>query len=77
MPTSTTIRCAISDALNHDAVIDSDNIDVVCDGPEVWLSGSVDSFAAWRRAELAARDTPGVGVVHNGIRILVPRFEMP
>jgi len=45
--------------------------------PDVWLSGSVDSFAAWRRAELATRDTPGVGAVHNGIRILVPRLESP
>jgi osmotically-inducible protein OsmY len=77
MPTSATIRYAIADALPDDAVIDCDNIDVVCDGPDVWLSGSVDSFAAWRRAELATRDTPGVGAVHNGIRILVPRLESP
>jgi osmotically-inducible protein OsmY len=77
MATPATIRYAISDALHHDAVIDSDNIDVVCDGPDVWLSGSVDSFAAWHRAELATRDTPGVGVVHNDIRILVPRLEAP
>ena len=76
MPTPATIRYAISGALYKDAVIDSDNIDVVCDGPDVWLSGSVDSFAAWRRAELAAH-TPGVGVVHNDIRILVPRLETP
>ena len=75
MPTPATIRHAIADALHRDAVIDVDNIDVVCDGPDVWLSGTVDSFAACRRAELAARESPGVGLVHNDIRILVPTLE--
>jgi osmotically-inducible protein OsmY len=72
MPSSTLIRDAIADALHHDVVIDVDNIDVVCEGSEVWLRGTVDSFAAFRRAEMAARDTPGVRAVHNDIRILVP-----
>ena len=77
MPTPATIRYAISGALYKDAVIDSDNIDVVCDGPDVWLSGSVDSFAAWRPRRIGDADTPGVGVVHNDIRILVPQLETP
>jgi osmotically-inducible protein OsmY len=66
------IRDAIADALHRDVTIDVDNICVVCDGAEVWLSGTVDSFAAFRCAEVAARDTPGVCAVHNHIRILVP-----
>jgi osmotically-inducible protein OsmY len=70
VPTSTLIREAIADPLQRDVTIDVDNIDVVCDGSEVWLSGSVDSFAAFRCAEVAARDTPGVHTVHNDI--LVP-----
>ena len=77
MPTSTLIRDAIADALHRDVTIDVDNICVVCDGAEVWLSGTVDSFAAFRCAEVAARDTPGVGAVHNDIRILVPPFGRP
>ena len=77
MPTPTTIRYAIADALHHDAVLDADNIEVVCDGDDVWLSGVVDSIAACRRAEIAARDAPGVSVVHNDIRIQVPRLELP
>ena len=77
MPTPATIRHAIADALHRDAVIDADNIDVVCDGPDVWLSGTVDSFAACHRAEVAAWESPGVGLVHNDIHILVPRLERP
>ena len=76
MPTPATIRHAIADGLHRDAVIDADNVDVVCEGPDVWLSGSVDSFAAYRRAELAARESPGVRHVHNDIRVLVPGLEM-
>jgi len=76
MPTPATIRHAIADALHRDAVIDADNVDVVCEGPDVWLSGSVDSIAAYRCAELAARESPGVGQVHNDIRVLVPGLEM-
>jgi osmotically-inducible protein OsmY len=77
MPTPATIRYAIADALHRDAVIDADNINVVCDGPDVWLSGTVDSFAACRRAEAAAREDPGVRLVHNDIRVLVPGMERP
>jgi osmotically-inducible protein OsmY len=76
MPTSTSIRHAIADALHQDAVLDADNIDVVCDGSDVWLSGTVDSWAACRRAELAARSSPGVRSVQNDIRILVPRLSL-
>ena len=50
MPTSTTIKNAIADGLQHEAVTDVDNIQVACDGPEVWLSGQVGSWAACRRA---------------------------
>ena len=77
MPTPATIRHAIADALHRDAVIDADNIDVVCDGPGRLAERQVDSFAACRRAELAARESPGVGLVHNDIRVLVPGLEMP
>jgi osmotically-inducible protein OsmY len=76
MPTSATIRHAIADALHRDAVIDLDNIDVVCDGADVWLRGQVESWAACRRAENATRATPGVRFVHNEIRILVPTLEL-
>jgi osmotically-inducible protein OsmY len=76
MPTATMIRHAIAEGLHHDAVLDADNIDVVCDGPDVWLGGTVDSWAAWRRADLAARSTPGVRFVHNDIHILVPRLSL-
>jgi osmotically-inducible protein OsmY len=77
MPTVALVREAIADALHRDVTIDVDNIDVVCDGAEVWLSGTVDSFAAFRSAEVAARDTPGVGAVHNEIRIVVPPLDRP
>jgi osmotically-inducible protein OsmY len=76
MPTPATIRHAIADALHHDAVLDVDNIDVACDGSDVWLSGVVDSIAACRRAEIAARGTPGVRFVHNDIRVQVPRLDL-
>ena len=77
MPTPVTIRYAITEALHRDAVVDLDRIDVVCDGADVWLSGTVDGFAAWRRVEAAVRGSPGVGVVHNDISILVPRWDRP
>ena len=70
--TATMIRDAIADALDPDVLIDTDNIDVVCEGSEVWLSGTVESFAAFRRADLAVLGVPGVGVVHNDIAILIP-----
>jgi osmotically-inducible protein OsmY len=77
MPTATLIRDAIADALHRDVMIDVDNIDVVCEGPEVWLSGTVDSFAAFHRADVAARNTPGVGAVHNDIWVRVPTLDRP
>ena len=77
MPTSTTIKNAIADGLQHDAVTDIDNIQVACDGPEVWLSGQVGSWAACRRAEVATRATTGVRIVHNDIRVLVPTLGLP
>jgi osmotically-inducible protein OsmY len=77
MPTVALVREAIADALYRDVTIDVESIDVVCDGAEVWLSGTVDSFAAFRCAEVAARETPGVRAVHNEIRILVPPLDRP
>jgi osmotically-inducible protein OsmY len=77
MPTVALVREAIADALHRDVTIDVDSIDVVCDGPDVWLGGTVDSFAAFRCAEMATRDTPGVRTVHNEIRIVVPPLDRP
>jgi osmotically-inducible protein OsmY len=77
MPTVALVREAIVDALYRDVTVDVDNIAVVCDDAEVWLSGTVDSFAAFCCAEMAARDTPGVQAVHNEIRIVVPPLERP
>jgi osmotically-inducible protein OsmY len=77
MPTSALIREAIADANYRDVMKDVDNIEVVCDGPEVWLRGTVDSIAAFHRAEVAARETPGVSAVHNDIRVLVPTLDRP
>ena len=75
--TATMIRDAIADALDPDVLIDTDNIDVVCEGSEVWLSGTVESLAAFRRADLAALSVPGVSVVHNDIAILIPALDRP
>jgi osmotically-inducible protein OsmY len=75
--TATMIRDAIADALDPDVLIDTDNIDVVCAGSDVWLSGTVDSFAAFRRANLAAQGVPGVGVVHNDIAIVTSALDRP
>jgi|EndMetStandDraft_8_1072994.scaffolds.fasta_scaffold2088957_2 osmotically-inducible protein OsmY len=77
MPTSATIKSAIAHGLQRDAVTDGENIQVACDGPEVWLSGQVGSWAACRRAEVAARGTTGVRIVHNDIRVLVPTLDLP
>jgi osmotically-inducible protein OsmY len=75
MPTSTSVTTSIASALHRDATIDSDNLTVVCDGPDVWLSGHVQSWAARSHAESAALATPGVRFVHNNVRIDVPRLD--
>jgi hypothetical protein len=63
---------AIADALQREAAIDADNIVVNCDGDDVWLSGHVQSWAAYLHAEAATRATPGVHSVHNDIRLRMP-----
>jgi osmotically-inducible protein OsmY len=76
IPTSASVKQAVADALHRDAAIDAASIDVVCDGEDVWLSGAVQSWAAFCHAERAAQATEGVGVVHNDVRIHVPQLSV-
>jgi hypothetical protein len=50
------------------AIVDARYRDVTID---------VDSIAAFRCAELAAREMPGPRAVHDEIRILVPPLDRP
>ena len=70
--TQLAIDDAIADALRRDAVADAHGIVVRCDGGVVWLSGHVQSWAAYIHAEQAARATPGVRRVQNDIEVRTP-----
>jgi osmotically-inducible protein OsmY len=74
LPSAVAITHAIAGALLRDAAIDVESISVHCDGNEVWLSGRVQSWAAYLHAEVAARAMAGVREVHNDIRLRTPRL---
>jgi osmotically-inducible protein OsmY len=76
MPTPAIVTQAIADALCRDAKMDAARIIVVCDGEDVWLSGAVQSWAAFGLAERAASATPGVRFVHNDVRVNVPQLSV-
>jgi len=76
MPTSASVTQAVAEALHRAATMDVASIDVVCDGEDVWLSGKVQSWAAFCHAESAASATPGVRFVHNDVRVEVPHLSV-
>lgn len=63
------IHHRITSALHRRADIDAHAITVDADGGEVWLKGTVSSWAERERAEAAAWAAPGVTTVHDDIRI--------
>lgn len=63
------VRAAIIDALTHDPRVSSLKVDVEVAGSTVALRGAVDNLRAKRAAEQVARNTVGVTLVSNHLKV--------
>ena len=65
-------EAAVLDALNSDTAVRAAGIDVAVRDGAVTLSGVVDLASQRDRAERDALAVPGVGSVHNRLRVVLP-----
>jgi osmotically-inducible protein OsmY len=68
-PLSDEIKQLVKEALERNALLDADQVEIEVEGGEVTLRGTVQSFVERSEAERVAWETPGITHVQNEIRV--------